>query len=131
MVQIIGMDEIAAFFRVVLYICGCIGIIAGAVAVIAALFGKIKKSIGNKVKSFNLFGKIKKPSNILRDQVEAMENHMKDIDKFLQNDKESIDKLTDKINDLIKIELAHLDHQIDGNGIEQMKKIGRELQLKI
>ena len=114
MVQVIGMDEIAAFFRVVLYICGCIGIIAGAVAVIVALFGKIKK-----------------PSNILHDQVEAMENHIKDIDKFLQNDKESIDKRTDKINDLIKIELAHLDHQIDGNGIEQMKKIRRELQLKI
>lgn len=114
MVQIIGMDEIAAFFRVVLYICGCVGIIAGAVAAV--------------VSAVNTF---KKPAKELTERVDDIEDHIKDIDKFLENDKKAIEQLTDKVNDLLKIELAHLDHQIDGNGIEKMKEIRRELQAKM
>ena len=114
MVQTIGMMEIAAFFRVALYICGCVGIVAGAVAVIVAAVSAIKK-----------------PSKELHGRVDTIEDHIKDIDKFLDNDKKAIDNLTDKINDLLKIELAHLDHQIDGNGIGRMKEIRRELQAKM
>ena len=114
MVQTIGMDEITAFFRVVLYICGCVGIVAGAVAVIVAVVNKVKK-----------------PTKILNERVDTLEDHIKDIDKLLENDKKAIEQLTDKVNDLLKIELAHLDHQIDGNGIEKMKEIRKELQGKM
>ena len=114
MVQVIGMDEIAAFFRVVLYICGCVGIIAGAIAAVVAAVSAIKK-----------------PSKELHGRVDMIEDHIKDIDKFLENDKKAIEQLTDKVNDLLKIELAHLDHQIDGNGIEKMKEIRKELQGKM
>lgn len=114
MVQTIGMMEIAAFFRVALYICGCVGIVAGAVAVIVAVINKVKK-----------------PTKILHERVDDIEDHIKDIDKFLENDKKAIESLTDKVNDMLKIELAHLDHQIEGNGIERMKEIRSELQAKM
>jgi archaellum component FlaC len=114
MIQAIGMMEIAAFLKVALYLCGCVGIIAGAVAAVVA--------------AVNTF---KKPAKELTERVDDIEDHIKDIDKFLENDKRAIEQLTDKINDLLKIELADLDHQIEGNGIERMKEIRRELQAKM
>ena len=114
MIQAIGMMEIAGFLKVALYLCGCVGIIAGAVAAVVA--------------AVNTF---KKPAKELTERVDDIEDHIKDIDKFLENDKKAIEQLTDKINDLLKIELADLDHQIEGNGIERMKEIRRELQAKM
>ena len=114
MIQAIGMMEIAAFLKVASYLCGCVGIIAGAVAAVVA--------------AVNTF---KKPAKELTERVDDIEDHIKDIDKFLENDKKAIEQLTDKINDLLKIELADLDHQIEGNGIERMKEIRRELQAKM
>ena len=52
-------------------------------------------------------------------------------EEFLLQDKKAIDDLTDLTKDILKIQLSMLNHAIDGNGIENMKKLREELQDKL
>ena len=110
MIEQIGLLEVQAFVKVLLWICAA----AGAIMALAGLINMILS-----------------PSRKQKERLETLELRVEEAHKFLENDKAAIDALTEKINDLLKIELAHLDHQIDGNGIEKMKEIRKELQEKM
>lgn len=50
---------------------------------------------------------------------------------WLKQDKDAIEELTDLTRDSVKIQLSLLNHMIDGNGYEEMKKLRVELQNKL
>ena len=59
-------------------------------------------------------------------------------DQFLDNDKHKLEKLEkgidtveDMIHDCLKLNIVMLDHQIDGNGIESMKRLRSEIRDKL
>lgn len=59
-------------------------------------------------------------------------------DQFLDNDKHKLEKLEkgiydleDMIHDCLKLNIVMLDHQIDGNGIESMKRLRAEIRDKL
>ena len=42
-----------------------------------------------------------------------------------------IDTVEDMIHDCLKLNIVMLDHQIDGNGIESMKRLRAEIRYKL
>lgn len=59
-------------------------------------------------------------------------------DEFLDNDKRKLEKLEkciydleDMVHDCLKLIVVMLDHQIDGNGIESMKRLRSEIRDKL
>lgn len=63
-----------------------------------------------------------------------LEEHEKMIEahkEFLENDKRKLDDLTVLVSDSLKLQLSLVNHAIDGNGIETMKEIRKEIHDKL
>ena len=64
-------------------------------------------------------------------KLDEHEKKLKDHEEYLKNDKDNIDKLTDLMKDIMRLQLSLLNHAIDGNGIEKMKELRDDIQKKI
>lgn len=99
----ISFETIMAFF-------GGIAVIAGGVKVIVNMFSPFKKLCG---------------------RMDKCENRLDEHDRYFTNDKQAIEKVTDMAKDNIRVNIALLNHMVDGNGVEEMKKLRKEIQDKI
>ena len=91
--------------------CGVITATAGAVAVI-----------------YSIIQKAKTPNRMQNERLDKHEEWLKKHDVMLDNDNKRLKSLEDGNKIIQKALLALLQHGIDGNDIEGMKKVKNELQ---
>lgn len=91
--------------------CGFITITAGAFAVIYALIQKIKS-----------------PNRLQNEKLDKHEEWLKKHDALLDNDNRRLKSIEDGNKIIQKALLALLQHGIDGNDIDGMKKVKTELE---
>lgn len=89
----------------------------GVIAVIAA---------GAKAISYFL-----SPFRTLKEKVDEHEAKLEQAESYLSKDKEAIEELRELVKDSIKLNLALVNHEIDGNDIEYMKELRKEIQAKL
>lgn len=71
------------------------------------------------------------PFRTVKKQVDEHETKIIKVNKHLSQDKEAIEELRELIKDSIKLSLALVNHEIDGNDIEHMKQLRKEIQEKL
>lgn len=71
------------------------------------------------------------PYRETKQKIEEHEQRLNEHDKYFKNDKERLDVLADLTKESLKLQLSMADHAIDGNGIDGMKKVRKEIQDKI
>lgn len=98
--------EFTEILQMILSICGGISIIGGAVAVI---------------------WKCVKPATVFADRVETLERHDKETYKHLEGIDKTLKNVESTEKEMMKCLLSMLNHEITGNGVEEMKKIRDEL----
>lgn len=96
----ITIDTILAFF-------GAVAVVAGGVKVIMQLLS---------------------PFKVLKDRITDCEERLDQHDVYLKNDKDSIAEIKTLSKENLRVNIALLNHFIDGNGVEGMKKLREELE---
>ena len=71
------------------------------------------------------------PLSTVKKQIDEHENKIVKANKHLSQDKEAINELRELVKDSIKLSLALVNHEIDGNDIEYMKQLRKEIQEKL
>ena len=71
------------------------------------------------------------PYRETKQKIEEHEKRLDEHDKYLKNDKEKLESLTKLSRDSLKLQLAVVNHTIDGNGIEKMKRVREDIQNEI
>lgn len=61
------------------------------------------------------------PNKAQDDRLADLERRMGDVERMLRNDKHSLDKITDGLEASFQVQLALLDHALNGNNIKQMQ----------
>ena len=67
----------------------------------------------------------------LFDPMSSTRKKVEEHSKFLADDREAIETLTELTKDILKIQLSMLNHAIDGDGVDNMKMLREELQDKL
>ena len=98
-----------------------IGIFLGACAVITAAAGAVAVI-------YNVIVKAKTPNRMQNERLDKHEEWLKKHDAMLDNDNKRLKSLEDGNKIIQKALLALLQHGIDGNDIEGMKRVKDELQ---
>lgn len=62
------------------------------------------------------------PNKAQDDRLAALERRMGDVERMLGNDKRSMDKINDGLEASFQVQLALLDHALNGNNIDQMQR---------
>ena len=101
------MNDIQVTFQTILAFFGALAVIAGGVKVIAQMFSPFKE---------------------LRGRVGVCEKRLDEHDAYLKNDKDAITDIKDLSRENLRVNIALLNHFIDGNGIDKMKIIREELE---
>lgn len=104
------MESINITLETILALFGGITVLAGGVKVIIGLTSPFKK---------------------LHKRVEVVEHRVDSHEGYLRNDKASIDELSMSIKENRRMNIALLNHFIDGNGVEHMKEMRDTLQDKL
>lgn len=95
-------------------------ILAAASAIV--LLSNAAEKIGKAIQ-------VAKAPNARQDErLEALEHHVEEIDRFLEQDKRHLDALDDGNRVTQRALLALLSHGIDGNNVEQMEKARAALE---
>lgn len=71
------------------------------------------------------------PYRETRQKIEEHEKRLGEHDQYLKSDKEKLESLTKLSKDSLKLQLALINHTIDGNGIEKMKQVREDIQNEI
>lgn len=71
------------------------------------------------------------PYKTMRNDIATLKVRMDEHDKFLKKDKEIIEELTELVRDSVKLQLALVNHEIDGNDIAYMKELRKEIHDKL
>lgn len=71
------------------------------------------------------------PYRETRQKIEEHEKRLDEHDQYLKSDKEKLESLTKLSKDSLKLQLALINHTIDGNGIEKMKQVREDIQNEI
>lgn len=71
------------------------------------------------------------PYRETKKKIDEHEKRLDEHDQYLKNDKEKLDSLTKLSRDSLKLQLAVVNHAIDGNGIENMKKVREDIHNEI
>lgn len=71
------------------------------------------------------------PIRTVKKQIDEHEEKIVKANKHLSHDKEAINELRELVKDSIKLSLALVNHEIDGNDIEHMKQLRKEIQEKL
>ena len=101
------MNDIQATFQTILAFFGALAVIAGGVKVIAQMFSPFKE---------------------LRARVGVCEARLDKHDTYFKNDKDAIADIKNLSRENLRVNIALLNHFIDGNGIDKMKMLREELE---
>ena len=101
------MNDIQVTFETILAFFGALAVIAGGVKVIAQMFSPFKE---------------------LRARVGACEARLDKHDTYFKNDKDAIADIKNLSRENLRVNIALLNHFIDGNGIDKMKMLREELE---
>lgn len=71
------------------------------------------------------------PYRQTKQKIEEHEKRLDEHEQYLKNDKEKLEALTQLSKDSLRLQLAMVNHAIDGNGIETMKRVREEIQNEI
>lgn len=93
-------DEIIITFKGLLWFCGAIAVIGGAIAIIAKIFV---------------------PFNKLKERVAALE-------KRFEGDHTKLEKVETGIEKICKCTLAITDHELTGNSVDKLREAKDEMQ---
>lgn len=91
----------------------------------ASAFTIICVAISWLVKGISAF---KAPNNEQNDRIDALEKRCDRYDTILEKDKNDIEEIKRVEHLILKTEFALLQHGIDGNNIEPMKKAQEDIQ---
>lgn len=94
------------FIETLLAICGGISIIGGAIAVVWKLI---------------------RPATQMVDRVETLERHDKESYKHTEEIEKSLENVKNTQKETLRCLVSMLNHEITGNGVDEMKKIRDEL----
>lgn len=94
-----------------LVLCGSLLAVAGFINTVGAAFDRIAKARQAA----------QAPNKAQDDRLENLERRMSDVERMLGNDKRSLDKITDGLEASFQVQLALLDHALNGNNIKQMQ----------
>ena len=109
-------NEIVVTVKGVLWFCGAIGILGGAITVIAkcfAPFRDLKKEVAKKVSQCDF--------DTLKQTVETLKNYQITDHKELQKVEIGIEKIC-------KCTLAITDHELTGNSVDKLREAKDEMQ---
>ena len=101
------MNDIQVTFQTILAFFGALAVIAGGVKVIAQMFSPFKE---------------------LRARGGVCEARLDKHDTYFKNDKDAIADRKDLSRENLRVNIALLNHFIDGNGIDKMKMLREELE---
>lgn len=101
------MENIQITFQTMLALFGALAVIAGGIKVIIQLFSPFKN---------------------LKKRVTSCEKRLDEHDAYLKNDKAAIMEIKSLSRENLRVNIALLNHFIDGNGVEKMKIIREELE---
>lgn len=101
------MNDIQVTFQTILALFGALAIIASGIKVIVQMFSPFKE---------------------LKTRVGVCEKRLDEHDTYLKNDKDAIADIKDLARENIRVNIALLNHFIDGNGIDKMKLLREELE---
>ena len=101
------MNDIQVTFQTILALFGALAAIAGGVKAIAQMFSPFKE---------------------LRGRVGVCENRLDEHDTYLKSDKDAIADIKNLSRENLRVNIALLNHFIDGNGIDKMKSLREELE---
>ena len=101
------MDGVQVTFQTILASVGALAVIAGGVKVIAQMFS---------------------PFQELRARVGVCEARLDKHDTYFKNDKDAIADIKNLSRENLRVNIALLNHFIDGNGIDKMKMLREELE---
>ena len=101
------MKDIQVTFHTILAFFGALAVIAGGVKVIAQMFSPFKE---------------------LRARVGVCEARLDKHDTYFKNDKDAIADIKNLSRENLRVNIALLNHFIDGNGIDKMKMLREELE---
>lgn len=104
------MEEISITVSDILAVFGGISVIGGGAKIIIQALSPFKK---------------------MQERVTACETKLKEHDGFLTNDKRAIDDNHNLARENLRVNLALLNHFIDGNGVDKMKELREEIQDKM
>ena len=101
------MNDIQVTFQTILAFFGALAVIAGGVKVIAQMFSPFKE---------------------LRARVGVCEARLDKHDTYFKNDKDAIADIKNLSRENLRVNIALLNHFIDGNGIDKMKMLREEME---
>lgn len=101
------MDDIQVTFSTILAFFGALTVIAGGTKVIMQMLSPFKK---------------------LSERIDACENRLSQHDVFLDNDQKAIKEIREMAKENLRVNMALLNHFIDGNGVDKMKALREEIQ---
>lgn len=102
--------DINIVVKVLLECIGVVAIVAGGVKAITYFLSPFRK---------------------MSKRIDEHEQWLKEDKKAIEQQTKAIADLTDLTKDILKIQISMLNHMIDGNGYEEMKKLRTELQEKL
>ena len=101
------------------------------IAAILAVAGAIS-TLGGAANWLVKLVQVLKAPNVEQDKrLERLEEHMKEVDTFLETDKERLDGIDESTRVTQRALLALLAHGIDGNHQKQMEEAKKELELHL
>lgn len=71
------------------------------------------------------------PYKQIKEQLDEHSTVLAEHSDYLSSDKDAIKEIQELTKDSLKIQLSILNHMIDGNGVESMKKLRNEIQDKL
>ena len=101
------MNDMQVTFQTILAFFGALAVIAGGIKVIAQMFSPFKE---------------------LRARVGVCEARLDKHDTYFKNDKDAIADIKNLSRENLRVNIALLNHFIDGNGIDKMKMLREELE---
>ena len=104
------MNDIQVTFQTILAFFGALAVIAGGVKVITQMFSPFKE---------------------LRARVGVCEARLDKHDTYFKNDKDAIADIKNLSRENLRVNIALLNHFIDGNGIDKMKMLREELEANL
>ena len=101
------MNEIQVTISTILALFGALAVVAGGVKVIMQMCSPFKR---------------------ITQRITECEKRLDNHDIFLSNDKQAIADMKEMAKENMRVNLALLNHFIDGNGVEKMKELREEIQ---
>jgi hypothetical protein len=93
-------------------------VVVGALLALAGFINTVGAAIDRIAKARQA---AQAPNKAQDDRLAELERRMGDVERKVGNDKRSLDKITDGLEASFQVQLALLDHALNGNNIKQMQ----------